>query len=219
MRFILAIIIGGGFLSYTGYQEYVVSSNTKSTPSKVKVEDLEKGVKLKNNYVQLEEHIALIGGCVYSCKLKKGEHAIKNSSTVEYCYYPLISYEHPYLKEQDRLIEKYGKYELIPAKELPKLKDIKVLVKSTKYSTVGSIPKEVDHKSNFRGLVVNSIDSVKPDEASLLRESFPGMNVSKVIIIEQDRKPSSVLVSMLMMAGGVIIVLGGGAYGLKSLRA
>ncbi|MCM8539022.1 MAG: hypothetical protein NE328_02025 [Lentisphaeraceae bacterium] len=219
MRFILAIIIGGGFLSFTGYQEYLVSSNAKSTPSKVKVEDLEKGVKLKNNYVQLEEHIALIGGCVYSAKLRKGQSTIQKNSTVEYCYYPLISYEHPYLKEQDRLIEKYGKYEMIPKNELPKLRDIKVLVKSTKYSTVSSIPEEVDHKNKFRGLVINSIDSVKSEEAALLSQSFPGINVNKVIIIEQDRKPSSMMISLLMMAGGALIIVGGGAYGLKSFRA
>ena len=219
MRFILAIMIGGGFLSFTGYQEYTVSSNTKSTPSMVKVEDLEKGLKLKNNYVQLEEHIALIGGCVYSAKLAKGEHNIKDSSTVEYAYYPLISYEHPFLKEQNRLIEKYGEYKLIPQKERPKLKDIKVLVKSTEYSTVGSIPAEVDHKNKFKGLVINSIDSVKDDEANLLRQSFPGLNVSKVIIIEQNREPSSMAISLLMMAGGVLIIVGGGVYGLKSFKS
>lgn len=219
MRLILFAIIGGGFLTFNGYQEFVVSSNTKSTPSKVKVEDIEKGKKIDNNYVQLEKHIALIGGCVYSARLKKGEYAIQNSSKLEYVYYPVISYNNPFLLKQEELINKFGSYEAIPQKLLPKFSDIKVMIKSNIYDTVGSIPAEVDHKDSFKGLVINSIDSIKSDEAALLRQSFPGLNVSKVIIIEQNRKPSSTMMSMLMMAGGVLIIVGGGAWGLKSLKS
>ena len=219
MRLLLAFIIGGGFLTFSGFQEYKVSSNAKSTPTKVTVEDLEKGVKLKNNHVQLNEHAALIGGCVYSARLEKGEYAVQDSSKVEYVYYPIISYSHPYFVEQDKLIEKFGSYEAIPKNQLPKLKNIKVMVKSKKYDTVGSIPEEVDHKDNFKGLVINSISSIKGEEADLLKQSFPDLNVSKVIIIEQDRKPSSMMLSMLMMAGGVLIIAGGGAWSIKSLRS
>ena len=208
MRFILFVIFGGGFLTFSGYQEYVVSSNTKSTPSKIKVEDLEKGKKLDNNFVELEEHIALIGGCVYSARLNKGEHSVKDSSKLEYIYYPVISYENPFLDKQDKLVEKFGSYDAIPPNQLPKFSDVKVMIKSTKYATVGSIPMEVDHKDNFKGLVINSIDSIKNEEAALLRQSFPGLNVSKVIIIEQDRKPSSMMLSLLMMAGGVLVIVG-----------
>ena len=219
MRLILAFIIGGGFLTFTGFQEYKVSSNAKSTPSLVKVEDLEKGVELKNNHVRLNEHAALIGGCVYSARLAKGEYDVKDSSSVEYIYYPVISYEHPYFTGQDKLIEKYGSYEAIPENKMPKLNNIKVMVKSTNYGTVGSIPAEVDHKDKFTGLIVSSINSIDDEEASLLKQSFPGLNVSNLIIIEQGRKPSSMLISMLMMAGGVIIIVGGGAWGLKSLKS
>ena len=216
MRLILAIIIGGGFLSYKGFEEWKVSSNAKSTPSKVKTADLEKGVELKNNYIQLDEHYSWIANCVYYANVDDYSSKPTANSKLEYVYYPILSNENSFLLKQALLSKKYGSFDKIPSSKLPYDK-IKILVKSTKYDTVGSIPLDEDHGDNFKGLVVNSINSLEDDEVALLNQCLPGADLSNVVIIEEGRKPSSSFLSLLMMGGGVLIILGGGAFGLKSL--
>ena len=215
MRLILFIILGGGFLSVNGYQEYIVSSKTKNTPSATKLVDIEKGNKITNNYLILDEHWAFYSSCVYYYKTSKYDKEVKDSSTVEYAYYPALSIEHPYIIQLGKLEEKYGDLSKVPEGQFPKLENIDVLIKTEKFKTVGDIPAYIDTKKNMTGLVINSINSLNDDEKRLIQESFPKVNFNKVVIIEEGREPSSTTSSFAMMGGGVFIIFIGIAVAFK----
>jgi len=61
------------------------------------------------------------------------------------------------------------------------------------------------HRCN--GVIINSIDSLRSDQKRLLRNEFPGVNLSGVAILEYNRMPQSA-------AKGVSFVTGGGLAGL-----
>ena len=64
-------------------------------------------------------------------------------------------------------------------------------------------------ESGVKGLLINRIKSLDEEESRLLRESFPQLDISKVLILEQNRKPSSVIFSFGAMGLGVFVVLTG----------
>ena len=215
MRFLLLIIFAGGFLSFKGYEEYKVSANASSTPTLTKVADIENGKKLTNNYVKLDEHRALIGFCVYSASLKKHETKVRDSSTIEYIYYPVLSTEHPFSKKMAALISKYKSINNIPGNMFPELSDVSVLVKSERYKTYGSIPESIGVKKSLKGLVVNSINSLDSEEKSLIRSQFKGADFNKLVIIEENRTPSSTITAFGMMGGGIAIIICTFLFGFK----
>ncbi|MGJ8653936.1 MAG: hypothetical protein ACSHX8_11730 [Opitutaceae bacterium] len=57
--------------------------------------------------------------------------------------------------------------------------------------------------------MINRIESLDSEEAGLLRESFPHINLDEVWIVEEGRLPSSQGKSVGMMAGGGLLMLAG----------
>jgi hypothetical protein len=56
-------------------------------------------------------------------------------------------------------------------------------------------------------LVINKIDDFSSEELRLLRSSFPSTNFNTVLILEEDRKPSSIVTALTEVAGGVGLIL------------
>ena len=60
MRFVLALVVGGGVLIFLGGREWWVSSGADSKPVEVDLAKLEAGEALPNNYIKIGEHWALL---------------------------------------------------------------------------------------------------------------------------------------------------------------
>ncbi len=207
-RVMLGIMVLGGILFYFGYQEYAVGSAAGSEPEKVDLAKLEQGGELDTTHVQFGDHMRLYFGIVYEFENATGTNP-SSTDAVTKAYYPVISSEHVFARRMRSLLEKYGKIDDIPEDELPGIDKFKVLIKTSEYDTVGEVDRlpAIRDGRSIEGLVVNSINSLDSEEEDLIRQSFPGVDLDRIIILEKDRKPMAVVFSMGMMAGGVAMIV------------
>ena len=129
----------------------------------------------------------------------------KDTTKVTKTYYPIISETHPFLMKLAVLAEQFGGEEKIPDELWPAFDQFTVLVKTDRFKTIGSIPDNWGDDANIEGLVINRIEGLSGEEANLLRQSFPQLDMDKVLILEEGRKPSPVTTSLGMMGGGVLL--------------
>lgn len=202
---------GGAVLCWFGIQEYRVSSGTSAEPLEVKLAEIEAGKVPHNNHIQLGRHIAVYAESFYAYSQSKYSNSDPTPETkVNYVYYPVISREHRFVADVAKFALQRGaggkKAGPVPP---PTLKDFAVLVKTKRFKTVGDIPDRLDVEDSRQGLIVNKIDSLDSDETKLIKQSFPAIDLDKVLILEDGRTPSSGLMSWGMMIGGALIALGG----------
>lgn len=209
-RIAIVILVAGGFLIYTGVQEYRVSSGASSAPLAIELAALERNPAPESSHLQVGEHVAVYGATVCTYEKSKYDYGTpKPSATVTYAYYPIISNEHPFLVRLRELREQYGDAE-IPEAEVPSLESFTVLVKTKKFKTFGSIPDEVfAHESGVQGLLINRIAALDSEDKRLLRQNFPKVDFDRILILEAGRRPSSPLKSLGLIAGGLLVILGG----------
>lgn len=217
----LFAIVGGGVLCVIGFQEWRVSRGTSSKPVDVKLADLESGKPASNNYVKIGEHHAVYYETVYSCRQSKyatGEPSPDTS--VSYSYHPVISASHPFVKKLGALEQKYGRLDKVPATEkFPTIDSFCVLIKTKKYDKIRDLPTGFKRVQSIQGMIINDIESLDKEEEKLIKQSFPNLDVDKVLILEENREPSSALKSWGMMIGGVLLSLGGIAFAILHHRA
>ena len=211
-RIILAVMIGGGFLCFFGYQEYSVSSGTSSKPLKVELFDVESGKTPDNNYIQLGPHYRLYDLVVYEYETNSDNERVTEYTKVNQAYYPVYSIGSPFGQQMDALIKKYGSYdkfpEELPADECLPTDNLSMIIKTDKYPRVGRLPDGMVRFEGIKGLVINQIESLGSEEKRLLKSGFGEIDFSKVLILEQDRKPTSIAVSLAMMGGGALLIAG-----------
>ena len=212
-RIMLAMMIGGGFLCYYGCNEYTVSSGTGSEPLDVSLADLESGTEIDNNYVKLGEHICVWDGCIFEYEMAEGASPSAEppaSAKVNHAYYPVISGSHPFIVGLNALEEEHGSLENVPENAVwPDLSTFAVLIKTGRFNTVGSIPDGLGDSAGIKGLIINRIASLDAEEARLIKGSFPGINLDKVLILEENRTPTGAMASIGMMIGGILLFLCG----------
>jgi hypothetical protein len=210
-RLWIALIVGGVMIFVFGFKETLVGVDASSKPVPVSLVDLEKGVAPPDNNLQVGPHVALYPVAVYEYEVPKhGSQQVNAGTTVNYAYYPIISNQHPFLKEITRLEKKHGSFEKIPETEFPSLEHFSVMVKTTMFRTVGQIPDAIVNTKSVQGLVINRIESLDAEEKRLIGESFPRINLDKLLLVEQGRTPTSSLLSIGVMLLGLIVV-GAGA--------
>ncbi len=205
-RLKIAAIIVGGIVGYLGFQEYKVSGGTTPEPQKVDLARLEAGEQVENNHILVGEHAAVYGATVYAYK----DDSLNARTPLEYVYYPIFSPEVPSIVIYGELKEQYGSWDNIPDGERPLIGNFAVLVKTRRFKTFGAIPNDLIRKeSSVKGLVINRIKKLGAEESRLLKQSFPMINIEKVLILDQDRRPASFLRSWGFMILGAILILGG----------
>ena len=176
-RIKLAMVVIGGVVAFIGFEEFKVSQGTSTEPESVSLADLEKGTAPDNAHLQIGEHIALYGTAVYEYEQSKYESGEPGpNAKVNHCYYPIFSHEHPMLASEE------------PGGSTG---DFAVLVKTKEFRTVGSIPDGFAEVASIKGLVINKISSLDSEEKSLVNQSFPGANLDKGLMLEQNRTPAS----------------------------
>ena len=209
IRLKLVAIIGGLLLSYHGYQELTLAKLSTAEPAKVDVAAVERGDKVTNPHVLLGEHLRLYGDAIYSYSRKKHESGPPNVTTrVTTVYYPVISHQHPFLKQIEEMRAKYPDLKkLPPGVKPPSLDTVSVIVKTKRFATVGSIPSKFEVSKDLTGLAVNLIESLKEKERQLIRSTFPKVDFDTLLIVEEDRHPKTTAYGMGVMAAGILLSL------------
>ena len=212
-RLKVAVIIGGIFMLVYGFQEYRVSSGTTGEPNQVDLAQIESGQIPENNHLAIGRHSAIYPAVVYAYRQSKYDSSEPTGSTsVDYCYYPIISDSHPFVLGLADLQKKYGNLQAVPDSEFPEVGGFGVLVKTKRFKTIGAIPDDWKDESGVTGLVINRISSLDGDEEKLLLENFPNMDLDKVLILQEGRKPSSILAALGLVLGGLVVSGAGGAW-------
>ncbi|MCA9234065.1 MAG: hypothetical protein KDA44_01245 [Planctomycetales bacterium] len=212
-RLKIAMVVLGGMLAWFGIKEFRVSNGTTDEPVDVALAEVEAGTVPENNHWRLGEHVALYNACVYEYEEERGGGGDPGpGAKVNYCYYPVLSYDHPVMVQLAKLTQENGDIDNVPDAELPSLEDFAVLVKSKKFKTVGAIPNDWGSVDSLQGLVINTIGSLGSEEAEMFRESFPGLDTDKLVILEEGRTPASGLKSGGMIGGGLLVAIAGGLW-------
>lgn len=220
-RVFLALAAIGGVLGYMGYEEYTVSQGASAEPTYVELAELEGGAVPDNSHLVIGPHWRIYGGSIYEYEQDVWETGEPDdSATVNYTYYPIISYEHPYILKLISLEEEYGDLEQVPDSVWPNdIGDIAVLIKTRKFRTIGAIPDDWLDAEEIQGLVINQIESLGAEERSLIRESFPSARLDKVLLLEEGRKPSSSGSAFAQLGGGAVLMILGGTGLLRRLQS
>lgn len=209
MRFLLALIIGGGFVSYMGWQEYQLLDGVSDTPEVLDLAELETRSTLDNPYINLKEHWRVYPGSVFSYEVPK--NASSDEALPEYkvteTYYPVISMTHPFFLKLAALQMQYGDLDAVPDEEYPDVGNFKVLVKTDAFKQVRDVPDDWMESEGVEGMVINAISSLSQEEEALIRESFPSVDMSSVLILEEGRKPKALSTVLGMMIGGALFSL------------
>ena len=73
------------------------------------------------------------------------------------------------------------------------------------------MPQQWEKVGSITGLIINDIEKLKTDEERLLHESYPGLSLQDVLILEEGREPKSTPHAMGIILLGVVLMVGGGA--------
>jgi hypothetical protein len=132
------------------------------------------------------------------------------STSITYCYYPIISYENPFFGESQTEAEKRDGIKRIPQDALTRpIRNVAVVVKTKRFDKVGNIPTDMRHEKSITGLFVNRIDSLNNEERRLLTGGLVRVDLEKALILEEGREPSSLLKSFGLFALGALLLVGG----------
>jgi len=207
-RIVILMIVGGGVLCFFGYREYSVSAGASSEPLDVELSDIENGKIPDTNHIRLGPHYRLYYAAVYKYEARNKSNRLSEYTKVSRVYYPVYSMSSPFGKQMSLLMEKHGGIpEDLPDSEHLPNGGLSMIIKTNKYQRIGGLPKGVVASDGIDGLVINTIESIGSEEKKLLQMVFGKIDFSKVLVLQQDRKPTSTAVYMAMMGGGVLLMV------------
>jgi hypothetical protein len=202
---------GAGGVLY-GWSEYKLGAKSTPEPVEVDLAKLEQGQQVDNNHLKIGDHYACYWSTIYSYKESRfGQKDPDANMKIEFAFYPIVSPSNPDVQLLQPLLQKYGDLSKVPDNEdVPLPTHFVVLVKTTRYKTVGAIPKhDIQKMRSIQGLAINEVSSLSSEEKKLIQEEFPAIDFNKVMILQDGRKPSSTGQAIAFMAGGgVLLVLG-----------
>jgi hypothetical protein len=193
-----------------GWADYDESHTASDQPERIELADLEAGTKtIGNNHVVIGPHSAYYAGSIYSYTRKKfAPKKTDDNTPITECFYPIMAPSNPGVKKVEELKKKYKTVDDIPDEELAAIPlQFVLVVRTTRYKKIGEIPSSVIQTDpQVQGLILNHT-KLKTDEKKLLNESFPRMNMDKVIILEEGRTPSSSMWCFTRVGAGVLITV------------
>ncbi|QDU90770.1 hypothetical protein Pla175_41830 [Pirellulimonas nuda] len=211
------VVLGGAVLAYFGIQELRVGMSSTPEPVGVDLAEVESGAIIDNNHWLLSEHVAVFGAAIYEYEkwTGNGGKELDERTKCTWCYYPVMSYDHEYVRTISALEAEYGSLDKLTDQELPALDGFKVLVRTKEFKTVGDIPSGLEGRNSVQGLVVSRIEGLGSDEKKLMSEGFPGLDLDDLLLLEAGRRPTSVAASSGMIAGGVALLVAGAVWMLR----
>ncbi len=206
-------MILGGVGVVTSTQEMWLSMGSTSEPVPTNVADLESGQKLGSYHVALDKHLALYpaAGVEYYTNKKKPEEPTETTKITS-VFYPVISANHP---DADTIVKALNSED---GDTSALNSQVRVIIHSSKFATVADVPGEVMEETGVRGTIESSVRSLSDDEVKILRESFPGLDTAKVVILEEGKKPASMLKLALLAAASGLAAAFGAFMGFQTIK-
>jgi hypothetical protein len=208
MRFIDALplwwvfIIGCGGVIW-GSSEYRVARGTSAEAVDVDLAALEEGGEPPQNHIRIGPHMRVYPGAIYSCDEKDKDSA---DPPIHFVIYPLLSSSNPSMKKFLQDIEADTDLKQMEKMLLPPIDDVRVLVLTRKYAKLSEVPTRIARPDSITGLIVNPIRRLEKKETDVLRQTYPDIDFSKTFILEEDRKPKSLVVAILTASGGYVLL-------------
>lgn len=206
----LAAIILGIVLGIYAWRESRVGTGAGASPTPVDADlaALERGEEPPDLHLRIGEHMALYPAAVYEYETKDGHDRFPDRATeVNYALYPVISLEHPYLAKGPDGALAGGP-----------LEEFAVLVRTERFTNVGRIPGDMKRERSVEGLVINRIRELDSEERRLIGKQFPGLDLRRVLILDEGRRPTSGGGAMLMFVAAGVLVVGGAVVALLALN-
>jgi len=205
----LFVLLGIGAASY-GWREWSASRDAAAEPVEVDLASLENGASPPNPHVRIGALVACYYSTVgeYKTDRRRGKRRADANTRLTHCFYPIISPAHPFVQKVNELAEKHGGLDKIPEDtDLPAIDRFAVMVKTERFKKFGDIP-DVPHRreEQLQGLVINTLRPLGYKEKKLLREEFPNMDFDKVLVVEENRKPSSWARCAAFQYGGAALI-------------
>ena len=191
-RILLAMLVGGGVLVFFGVQEMRLAKAAKAQPQSITAADLIQSGPGDNAHVLMKDFLMCDFAYVYQSSKKGGDW--KN------VWVPVVPVGGEYHKKILSMVKPDGSFEGTP----PMPTDIRLIVKSGKVSNereVGALAGQ----DTLQGVIVNKIESLGGEQKKILKESYPGVDVANVLILEHDRKPATAGKSFGFIGGGALL--------------
>ena len=190
-------------VAYMGVQELTLFLKAPDAPVEVALKDIEAKGEAPENWLTLSADLAVYDSIVYSYMGKEGDP----EASIMYAYYPLLPIDHPYFLNIIKMSDKYEEGDEIAPEDIPVLENFTVLVKTEKWKKYKDMPQGIRSDLTIKGMIVNDLDPIKSDEVDLLKQSFPKLDLDKVLILEEGRTPGTITTPLLMIGGGLLVFL------------
>jgi hypothetical protein len=176
--------------------------NVQTTPTAIRVEELEGGAMPPQNYIRLGPHICLYPLSLYHADARE---VGQPDPLVEAVLVPACSVNHPSLDRWLGQGEGLGK---------SRGGTPRVLIRTRKFGRRSKIPLGPTKQGEITGLVVTDLHSLEEKERKLLAESWPDWNLDDVVIVEEGSGPDNLYRGALVLPIGITLV----AWGVWNIR-
>lgn len=209
-RVLIAIVILGGFIAYNGTQELKLAEGATLEPLSIELAEIEAGHVPDNPHLRIGGHWVMNHELVFSYQADRGdsEEDLAGSQRLDFSYYPIVAPENDFFAQLEDLEQLYGSLDEVPEERLPELSGFSVLVRTERYERLSDLPEPAwAPAESVTGMVANQVRSLSSDEAALVQEGFPGVDVSQLLILEEGRQPKSATQSYTRIGGGALLAL------------
>jgi hypothetical protein len=195
MRLILALVIGGGFLTFIGVQDFRLNQASKAEPQEITCVDLVANGPGDNALIVIGDFLLCDFAFVYE---EKGNDWSK-------VWVPAVPLGGEFHQKLLSMVGEDGRL----TGEVPMPKDVKVIVKSTDVSNERELS-NLAEKDTLQGLVINQIESLGSEEEKILKESYPTVDFDDCWIVEVGRAPATIgRIAGFFLGGVALMVIGG----------
>lgn len=207
----------GSVLAARGEAEAKVSALSTPEPLEVDLAQLEGNDRPQNCHLNIGPHYACYFCTVYSYRRPKNSTRDPEATTpLTFAYYPIVSRSNPEIQNLAGIENAADPDDEPEPPALPT--GFSVLVKTTRFKTLGDLPTvSARAETGVEGLVINILDPIQSDERKLIQDQFPNLDMNKILILEEGRKPSTATTAKLMIYGGLAAKVGAGLVPLGML--
>jgi hypothetical protein len=201
MRLKLVILGVGAMLAWMGFEEFKLGRVASSEPQLITVAELESHGPGDNAHVELADFLLSEQAFVYESR--------EGSSTWTKIWIPALPLGGEHHQQLLLLVDNQG---MFTTDDLPLPKSIGVIVKSSKIKNEKQL-ETLAAADTLTGLIVNEIDSLGSEERRLLAQSYPGIDLGNVYILEHGRKPAGAgKIFGFMGSGALLVLIGLGSF-------
>ena len=168
---------------------------------------LERGEAPGDMHVKLGPHAALYHHAVIKYSTSIGSKPTPKTR-LQVCYVPVISKENPFFAELQALAGRHGGIERIPDTDWPQVREFAALRITKRFRRIGDVPPGLSVEDGLEGLVTNRIAPLDSRARKLLAERFPHVDLEKVWMIDEGRRPWSERSVRAMSGLGKLLLVG-----------